>query len=79
MPRLLRREEGRGKLEEWQRCLLAGNEKLLGSLARWPVGLAGFGLLHLFFFDADGREAAGWRRQLWGRGKQTAKFYLIFV
>lgn len=32
---LLRREEDRGKLEEWQRCLLAGNERLLGSLARW--------------------------------------------
>lgn len=33
---LLRREEDRGKLEEWQRMrMLAGNERLLGSLARW--------------------------------------------
>lgn len=74
---LLRREEGRGKLEEWQRCLLAGNERLLGSLARW-LGWV-WSSSSLFFFDADGVGAAGRRRQLWGRGKQTAKFYLIFV
>lgn len=42
-------EGGKGKLGEWQRCLLSGNERLLGCLAAWPVGLAGFGLLHLFF------------------------------